>query len=107
MSTQQRPYLSFHSVLFISMLTSTVILYAVCALHMRVAYLHVLSGCQGRASCSCDNYSDRTVKSLSFFLPVFSEGVLLRKPCIIFSSLRSTHLPFVNGLDTNWGPKHQ
>lgn len=43
---------------------------------------------------------------LSFCL-FFSEGVLLRKPCIIFSSLRSTHLPFVNGLDTNWGPKHQ
>lgn len=60
------------------------------------AYLHVLTGCQGRASCSCDNYSDRTVKSLSLFLPLFlRRGSSSTNPASSFPLLHSTYLPLI------------
>lgn len=62
-------------------------------MHMRIACLHVLTGCQGRASCSCDNYLGRTVKSLLslsvLFLPHWSSST---KPLSFFSFLLFTYL---------------
>lgn len=78
-------------------------------MHMCVAYLHVLTGCQGRASGSFDNYSDRTVKSLSLFLPFFSfftEILLLRKPRIIFSPFSFYLLAFLKLVGPSFAPPH-
>lgn len=64
---------------------------------MRGAYLHVLTGCRGRASCSCDNSSDRTVKSLSLFLPFFLPS--LQTLHHLFLSFYLPTLIFLNLLD--------